>query len=333
MAGLNSHPASVRINMNIIARTNLCLIFVSLSCASLAQAENMLFADHPLAGKIWDMNSRSYIDEAALIAKTNKADVVLLGEIHDNPQHHEYQQKLLKARITSSSRPSLMPALMMEQLNADDQPTLDFALANRDRGAALSDATKLIKFADWKTYQPFISIAVDNKLPVIAANVSNQKLQPVIWRGYSAYDDGELKRLMVEEVWSESRQKYLVTHMGGAHCGQLRDELRAGLTRSQRLRDAMMVDTAVASISRGVVAIVGSSHARRDIGLPLYFAARDPKAHILSVAFVEVSPGVTDPKTYASDSATGEAPFDVIWFTPRVERADPCADFGKTKEG
>jgi uncharacterized iron-regulated protein len=107
--------------------------------------------------------------------------------------------------------------------------------------------------------------------------------------------------------------------------------LRAGLTRSQRLRDALMVDSAMSSIRRGVVAIVGSSHARRDIGLPLYFAARAPAARILSVGFVEVTPGAADPNIYNRDSATGEAPYDVIWFTTRVERGDPCADLDKPK--
>ena len=314
--------------MKIIASIKLCLTFVLLSSASLAHAGNMLFTDHPLAGKIWDMNSRNYMDEAALIARVNAANVLLLGETHDNPQHHEYQQKLLKARIESGAR----PALMMEQLDAASQPALDQALAGSDRDEVMNSVNGLVKFTDWQAYSPLLAIAVDNKLPVIAANIPNQRLQPVIWRGYAAYDADELKRLAVEEVWNESRQNFLARNMGGAHCGQLRDELREGLTRSQRLRDALMADSAVSSIGRGVVAIVGSSHARRDIGLPLYFAARAPTARIFSVGFVEVSPGRTDPRAYIGDGATGDAPFDVIWFTPRVERADPCADFGKPKE-
>jgi len=306
------------------------IAFALLSFASLAHADEMLFADHPLVGRIWDMHSHSFIDESKLLARTNTANVLLLGEIHDNPLQHELQQKLLKARIESTvhsvSRPALMPALMMEQLDAESQPALDQALAGNDRDKILSSVTRLITFSDWQAYQPFLAIAVDNKLPVIAANVSNQKLQPVIWRGYAAYDAAELKRLAVEQVWNEGRQNYLVTHMGGAHCGKLRDELRAGLTRSQRMRDALMVDSAVLSIDRGVVAIVGSSHARRDIGLPLYFAARAPSARLLSLAFIEVSPGVTDPGKYEADSATGEVPYDVVWFTPRVDRIDPCAN-------
>ena len=312
--------------MSIIARIKCCLTIVLLTFASLAHAQNMLYTDHPLVGKIWDMNSRSYIDEAALISRINMSDVLLLGEVHDNSQHHELQQKLLQARIDSGAH----PALMMEQLDAASQPILDQALAGIKSDEVLNNVTALIKFTDWQFYSPLLAIAVNNRLPVIAANVPNQYLQPVIWKGYVAYDPDELKRLDVEAVWNEKRQKYLAMNMGGAHCGRLRDELRIGLTRSQRLRDALMADSAISSIPRGVVGIVGSSHARRDIGLPLYFAARDPSARIFSIGFVEVTNN-TDPKAYA-DSATGEAPFDVMWFTPRMERPDPCADFVKRKE-
>ena len=311
--------------MKIIANIKFCLTLALLFFASLAYAGNMLLTDHPLAGKIWDMKSRSYIDEAALLARINMADVLLLGETHDNPQHHENQQKLLKAHIESGAR----PALVMEQFDAVSQPELDQALAGGNRDEVLNSVTSLIKFADWKPYRPLLAIAIDNKLPVIAANISSQRLQPVIRRGYAAYDADELKRLAVEEVWSESRQNYLATHMGGAHCGELRDELRVGLTRSQRLRDALMADSALSSIGRGVVAIVGRDHARRDTGLSLYFAARAPSARIFSVGFVEVSEESTDPNAYEAESATGDAPYDVIWFTPRADRPDPCANFGK----
>lgn len=192
----------------------------------------------------------------------------------------------------------------------------------------LDGVNALIKFTDWQYYSPLLSVAIDFKLPVIAANVPNQFLQPVIWKGYAAFDAVELKRLDVEAVWNEKRQSYLASNMGGAHCGKLRDDLRIGLTRSQRLRDALMADSAVSSVERGVVGIVGSSHARRDIGLPLYFAARAPKASLLSIGFVEVSPNSNDPHEYSADSATGEEPYDVIWFTPRMKREDPCANFG-----
>lgn len=319
---------SNKFRMKIITKIKLYLPIVWLSFTGLAHAGNMLLADHPLVGKIWDMNSRSYMDEAALLARINTASVILLGETHDNTRHHDLQQKLLKARIESGAR----PALMMEQLDAESQPALDQALAGSNRDEVLNSVNGLIRFSDWQFYSPLLATAVDNGLPIIAANISRQYLQPAIWRGYAAYDADELKRLAVDTVWSENRQNYLVTHMGGAHCGQLRDELRVGLARSQRLRDALMADSAISSIGRGVVAIVGREHARRDIGLPIYFAARDPSVRIFSIGFVEVSSESVDPDGYEAESATGEAPFDVIWFTPRAERANPCANFVKPKE-
>ena len=300
---------------------------VSLLFVVAAQADEMVLKDHSLVGKLWDMNSRNFINEDELIARIKDSDVLMLGEVHDNVAHHELQQKLLKVRIESGT----YPALMMEQLDAISQPILDQALAGENRDMVLNNVTALIKFSDTQFYTPLLSIAIDNDLPVIAANVPNHHLRPVIWDGYEAYDADELKRLMVEDVWNESRQEYLARNMGGAHCGQLREELRVGLTRSQRLRDALMTDTAVASVDRGVVAIVGSSHARYDIGLPLYFAARVPTSRILSIGFVEVSENENDPGAYNRVSATGEAPYDVMWFTPRMDREDPCANFDKSK--
>ncbi len=312
--------------MSNFAQIKCCLTIFLLAFASAVNGQNMIFNDHPLVGKIWDMHSLSFIDEETLIARINLSNVLLLGEVHDNSQHHELQQKLLQARVDSGAK----PALMMEQLDAASQPILDQALAGLRSDEVLNNVTALIKFSDWQFYSPLLAIAVDNRLPVIAANVPNQYLQPVIWKGYAAYDANELKRLKVEAVWNERRQKYLVSNMGGAHCGQLREELRLGLSRSQRLRDALMADSAIASIPHGVVGIVGSSHARRDIGLPLYFNARDPSVRVFSIGFVEVADN-TDPKAYNTDSATGEVPFDVMWFTPRVDREDPCANFVRPK--
>lgn len=301
------------------------LLTCALLCVNFTHAQGMLFADHPLAGKLWDANSRSFIDEATLLTRLNSVDVLLLGETHDNPQHHEFQQKLLQARIAAGAR----PALLMEQLDSGSQPTLNAALAIANRDEALSTINGLIKFSNWQDYTRLLNTAYDKQLPVIAANVPSQRLQPVIWRGFSELQTSELKRLAIEEVWSDSRQQYMLNNMGGAHCGQLRDELREGLTRSQRLRDALLVDSALGSLAQGIVAIVGRDHARRDVGLPLYFTARAPAARVLTVGMVEVLPGKNEPAAYLGASASDQPPYDVIWFSARVDRPNPCADLKK----
>lgn len=309
-----------------------CLLVALLLLANSVFAEEerqaMLYANHPLVGKLWDMKSRSFIDEATLLSRINAANVVLLGEVHDNPLHHDFQKKLLQAQLDSGSRPSLL----MEQFNSDSQEQLDAALANPNRDEAFSHAAEFIKFGDWQLYAPLLSMAVDYKLPVIAANISNAQLKPVMQQGFNVYDPEDLKRVAVEAVWSESRDNFLSLSMEGTHCGQLSPQSRAGLVRGQRLRDALMVNAAVSSFGRGIVGIVGRNHARRDIGLPLYFAARNPAARILSIGMIEVASGNDAPEKYATETATGEAAFDVIWFSPRLERVgknEPCAGLEK----
>lgn len=306
----------------------LALLLLSSFVYAEAGKQALLYADHPLVGKMWDMNSQSYIDEATLLSRINAVNVLLLGEVHDNPLHHDFQKKLLQGQLASGSRPSLL----MEQFNSDSQEKLDIALANPNRDEALNSAADLIKFGDWQLYVPLVSIAVDYKLPVIAANITGAQLQPVIRQGFNVYDPDDLKRVAVDEVWSESRDNYLSQHIEGTHCGQISTQWRAGLVRGQRLRDALMVDVAVSSFGRGIFGVVGRDHARRDIGLPLYFAARNPSARILSIGFVEVVSGNVSPEKYATETATGDAPYDVIWFSPRLDRSgrfNPCAEFGK----
>jgi uncharacterized iron-regulated protein len=302
-------------------RIRLWILILTLLPAGLAFSENLSQAAHPLAGKIWDTNSRRFIDEATLVGRMERANVILLGETHDNPVHHDIQLRLLREFIGAGFR----PALLMEQLDSENQEALDRALAQEDKQKALDSASRYIKFSDWKFYRPLLATAVENKLPVIAANISSQQLQPVIWHGFPAYDADAIKRVAVETVWSDSREQYMLRHIGGAHCGQVRDSLREGLVRSQRLRDALMADAGMGGIGRGVVAIVGSSHARRDVGMPLYLGARAPSAHILSIGLIEAIPGWNAPEAYERESASGSHPFDLVWFTPRVERADPCA--------
>src|SRR4051812_674712 len=50
-----------------------------------------LDVDHPLVGRVWDVKNATFITRDALWAKLVTADYVLLGEKHDNPDHHRLQ--------------------------------------------------------------------------------------------------------------------------------------------------------------------------------------------------------------------------------------------------
>jgi uncharacterized iron-regulated protein len=82
---------------------------------------------------------------------------------------------------------------------------------------------------------------------------------------------------------------------------------------AQRARDATMAER-MRALPPPVVLIAGDGHARTDRAVPAHLPAA------LAIAFVEVDPGVRDPKA---------APYDYVWYTPRATDEDPCAAFAR----
>src|SRR5918993_4360699 len=56
-----------------------------------------LLRDHPLVGRIWDTGAQVFVPLGALIQKLRHAHFRLLGEVHDNPDAHAMQAKLVDA--------------------------------------------------------------------------------------------------------------------------------------------------------------------------------------------------------------------------------------------
>src|SRR3989442_535999 len=52
---------------------------------------------HPLVGRIWDVKAGAFISEATLVSRLAGNRFVILGERHDNPDHHALQAKLVRA--------------------------------------------------------------------------------------------------------------------------------------------------------------------------------------------------------------------------------------------
>jgi len=77
------------------------------------------------------------------------------------------------------------------------------------------------------------------------------------------------------------------------------------------------------------VAIIGRGHARADLGVPLYLAQRATARRVVSVGLVEVESDKPRPQDYDD---TGAGMHDLVFFTSRASRSDPCADFRKIRQ-
>lgn len=282
-----------------------------------------LHRDHPLVGRIWDPRAGRFVEEAALAAAVGGADFVLLGEVHDNVDHHLLQARLVRAVLAAGRR----PALALEMLTADQQPAVDAALAK-----APKDADALAKAVDWKhsrwpefaMYRPIVAAALEAGAPIVAANLPRAEVKAIVAKGTSALDERLRARLARDEPLPAPVLAELREEMRESHCGELPEAMLDPLVLAQRARDAQMAERlAAAGEGRGGILVAGKGHVRTDRGVPPVLAKDAPGRSIVAVGFFEVDPEAREVAGYAED-AGGALPFDFVVFTPGAEREDPC---------
>jgi uncharacterized iron-regulated protein len=280
------------------------LIIAPLIVLLAACAHSLGMEKHPLAGRIWDTRAARFISSDEVFARAARARHVILGETHDNPEHHRLQLAVLQALAAHGEQ----RLLAMEQLDVEHQASIDAARPDAVDAEAIAEAGRFDRKGwDWPRYRPLVQFALERGWPLAAANLSRADARAIV------SDSSRSALPPAPQALREALEKDIAE----SHCGSRPGPQRlSGMVEAQRARDARM-----ASVLRGPsVLIAGAGHARRDRGVPLYIADGD----VVSIAFVEVRRGVTSPQDYFSEFA-GPASFDYLWFTPRAERPDPCA--------
>jgi uncharacterized iron-regulated protein len=281
----------------------------------------------PLAGRIWDVSASRFIDAGRLVTRLVPARFVLLGEKHDNADHHRLQAWLLRELIARGRR----PAVGFEMFETTDAPAIARYLAAAPRDAAgLGDAVNWGRsgWPPWELYRPIAAAALDAGLPIVATNLPRTVARTLSRQGVAGVDPALAARLGLDRPLPPERQAPMASEIRDAHCGQIPESMVGGMVAAQRARDAQIARSlAEAATADGGVLIAGAGHVRTDRGVPVDLAALAPGARVLSVAFVEVGDDRQEPGSYAERFGVATLPFDFVWFTPRVEDRDPCERF------
>ncbi len=281
-----------------------------------------LYRDHPLVGKIWDGKAGRLVDETTLSDALAGADLALLGEVHDNPDVHLLQARLVRKIVDAGRR----PALALEMLTADLQPQLDAARAKTPREVEnLAPVWAHGGWPDFDMYKPILAAGLEAGLPLVAANLPRDQVRALVKDGISAADPELRRRLERGPALSPEAIEELRAEMKVAHCGELPDAMMDPLILAQRARDATMsLRLAEASRNAGGILVAGKGHVRaRDV--PAWLAIDAPGRKIVAVAFVEVDPAAKAPADYAEEFGKGPFPYDYAIFVPATAREDPCA--------
>jgi uncharacterized iron-regulated protein len=239
----------------------------------------------------------------ALLTAMRSRPVVLLGEVHDNAAQHALRAQALRLLVEGGAR----PALLMEQFDRERQPDIARVLARPGASAdeviaAGAPAADAMSGWDWAFYRPYVALALEYRLTLVAANVSRADTRRVVQDGLAALGFDAALPPGIEQPQAQA--------IVAGHCGMLSESQAQRMVGAQVARDQFMATQVEAHAAQGVVLLAGNGHVRSDIGVPRWLPAA---TRARSVAIGLLEPG--DP--YA-------AAFDVTLTTAEQPRSDPC---------
>lgn len=249
-------------------------------------------------------------DIGAFLAQATGADIVVLGEIHDNPEHHRVQ-----AEIVAVLQPA---ALVFEMIPQEHEGLVN----DLRRGGA--SAAEIAAALDWPAsgwppfefYAPILEAAPEAR--VFGAGQPRAEVRRAMEEGAAGVFGLDADLYHLDEPLSAEEQAAREALQAEAHCDALPAELLPGMVEAQRYRDANLAEAArwARSITgNGLVAVItGSGHADKLRGMPAMVATADPEVRIVSLGQFETAPG------------NAEA-YDAVLLAPAPEREDPCAVF------
>ncbi|MCR8827716.1 ChaN family lipoprotein [Pseudosulfitobacter koreensis] len=239
-------------------------------------------------------------------AEIPSADIVILGEVHDNPAHHVAQ-----AEAVAQVQPK---AIVWEMLTEEQAKLVSPELIADASAMAGTLVWAEAGWPDFTMYHPIFAAAPDAATygAAVPRAVASGAVKGVLADAFDAAAAYGLDRdLPTDQQATREAMQF------AAHCDALPQNLLAGMVNVQRLRDATLARAALQALEDTggpVVVITGNGHARKDWGVPHYLALVNPEATVWSIGQGE---GGTMP----------DGGFDAIWDAAAPARADPCAAF------
>ncbi|MCR9125811.1 MAG: ChaN family lipoprotein [Rhodobacteraceae bacterium] len=242
-----------------------------------------------------------------VLDRARLADIVIVGEYHDNPDHHRNQ-----ARIVAALRPA---ALVWEMLDTNQ--------AARVTPEAVSGGPALGALLEWEQsgwpdfamYAPIFQAAPLARS--YGAAVPRAAIRQHLEADPIAAFDGDATAFGLRDPLPRAQEAARMALQWEAHCQALPEETLAPMVRIQQVRDATLAAAAIraqADTGGPVVVITGNGHARRDWGMPVYLARVRPDLSVFVLGQTE-------------DGAPLSGGYDAVLSAPSLARPDPCAAF------
>ena len=213
------------------------------------------------------------IDEVVLLERTVANRVVLLGEHHDNQAHHDWQLRMLQ--LLHQKQPQLVMGL--EMLPKVAQPKIDRFLQGK------TTIETFLKEVEWQRYwsfsadyyAPLLKYARDKKIPVVALNVTRDKVEAAVEQGWGAVPVGMTQPAQPTRPYLRHLISSFQRHQfpGAELHIEIEGPAFRRFVQKQLLWDRAMAEGVRAQLDAPqraplVVAFIGSGHLMYDFGVP-----------------------------------------------------------------
>ena len=235
-------------------------------------------------------------DFESLIADAATADVVFVGEQHDDPNTHRLEAALLEGLL----RRGVAPTVSLEMFERDVQPLVDaYLTGGKSEEEFLKDARPWPRY---KTdYRPLVELAKANAWPVIASNVPRRLASAVAKAGRTAIDElpPADRQLMAADLqcpldsYFDRFAKSMESHPSPNQSAEQLREMSERYYWSQCVKDETMAEAIAAAVERRekpgpVVHYNGAFHSDFGLGTAERVRRRLPGKRIVIISMLPV---------------------------------------------
>ena len=246
--------------------------------------------------RVYDTAAGAFVDFEVMLARLSKADVVFVGEQHDDQNTHRLEAAILEGL----DRRKVTPVLSLEMFERDVQPSLNAYLAGQ-----IGEEEMLKNTRPWPRYatdyRRLVELARERKWTVLAANVPRRLAADVSKNGKEAIDKlPETDRALVARELQCPPDEYFKrfsTSMSGHPAGTQTPEQQLAMVErfywAQCVKDETMAESIAAayenkSASGPIVHYNGAFHSDFGLGTAERVRRRLPGKKTLVVSMLPV---------------------------------------------
>ena len=276
----------------------------------------------------------------ALLEKMLNAQVIYLGEQHDNPYHHRLQLAIVEKLIARGKRPILGFEFFSQAQTGwlmhytVGKPSA-FALPQaRDPGKLLRIKLGWEKRQNWDYYFPLIQLARQHHLPVFGADLPDGLRVRLSRSGVAGLSPLEKATWSPTGFDQEAYRRLMWQQLAISHCGMAPESLLARLYETWIARNDAMARAIVLMQAQQpnapVVVLLGAGHVAHNMGVYERVAFLQPGIRQLNLGFQSTLPDNPPFSHYFETVSVEQTEFapehPYLWFTPPApEGEDPCA--------